>query len=92
MQTDIPYCKMFAETRGEVLSEAIWSGFGTIALHEILVQEAELDNISKLYNDIVYYSLSSYCIAPLPGNVIFRKKTTQQIRSKVYYMTSTILI
>ena len=87
-QVDIPDSKLFAEDRGEVLSEAIWSDFESIVLHEICCEIEEVSAISKVYNDIVYYSKTSYCLATLPHNVIFRNKRAAQIVSKREYSLS----
>ena len=59
LQIDIPSSKRFAQERGECMSQAIWSNFEPIVLHEIctsLRQESDNSMIAKLYNDVVYYS------------------------------------
>ena len=88
LQIDIPSSKRFAQERGEHISEGIWSSFESTVLHDIctsLQQETDSGIITKLYNDIVYYSTSSYCLVALPSDVVFRKKSILQITSKINY-------
>ena len=71
---DLPKSKQFAEDRGETISEAIWSEFESILLDEVCRKVEEVDAVVKLYNDLVYYSGTSYCVEQLPQSVVFRNK------------------
>ena len=84
----LPSCIKFAEERGEIVSQAIWSEFETLVVHKISLQECDITIISKIYSNIVYYANCSYCIAPLLKNVVFLNKTTDQIRSKVNHVSA----
>ena len=79
LQVDIQSSTHFTETRGEKISEAIWSDLESI---EICNEVKQLDLILKLYNDIVYYSKTSYCFATLPHNAVLRNKNVVQISAK----------
>ena len=59
----MPNSKAFAMDRGECISTAVWSDFESIIVMEILQSHDQEDttNITKLYNDIVYYSSSLFC-------------------------------
>ena len=83
-QVKLPASKKFAEDRGEAITQAIWSYFLTIVLEEVCCKEDDVDmNIAtELYNNIQYYSTTTYCIKKLPNNIVFRKKTFGQISSK----------
>ena len=72
------------------MSTAVWSDFESIIVLEILQSHDQEDttNITKLYNDIVYYSSSLFCACPLPRTVVFREKTVGQIESKLQYVRS----
>ena len=77
LQINIPSSKRLAQERGECMSQAIWSNFESIVLHEIctsLRQESDNSMIAKLYNDVVYYSTTSICLFTLPQDIVFRKK------------------
>ena len=37
--------------------------------------EVEVDEVVKVYNDIVYYSKAPYCVAILANIAIFRNKS-----------------
>ena len=65
------------------MSTAVWSDFESIIVMEILQSHNQEDttNITKLYNDIFYYSSSLFCACPLPHTVVFREKTTGQIEN-----------
>ena len=71
------------------MSTAVWSDFESIIVMEILQShdQENTTNITKLYNDIVYYS-SLFCACPLPYTVVFREKTIGQIESKLQYVRS----
>ena len=50
----VPQCKVFAEQRGEKLSEAMLSVFfENIVLHELSIEQKDSD----IFNDIVSYSI-----------------------------------
>ena len=88
LQINIPSSKRFAQERGECMSQAIWSNFESIVLHEIctsLQQESDNSMIAKLYNDVVYYSTTSICLFTLPQDIVFRKKSQGEISSKINY-------
>ena len=54
MQVSVPQCKVFAEQRGEKLSEAMLSVFfENIVLHELSIEQKDSD----IFNDIVSYSI-----------------------------------
>ena len=42
-----------------------------------------MEDVVKLYNDMVYYSNAPYCVAALPHDVVFRSKKTVQVVSKL---------
>ena len=90
LQLQLPTSKKFAIDRGESLSDAIWSDFETIIVMEVSQSSEYKDasTITKLYNDIVYYSSSLFCSCPLPHSVVFREKTIHQVQSKVQHMHS----
>ena len=82
---DVPKCQRFAEQRKEAIGMGVWSDFENITLNEI-ISLSSLENmeiVGKLYNDIVDYSTASYCTAPLPPGIVFTKKNTKQIISKI---------
>ena len=87
-QVDLPQSKQFAQERGETISEAIWSEFETIVLYEVCQTVEDMDAVVKLYNDVVYYSGTSYCVERLPQSIVFRQKRGAQIigkrRSELY--------
>ena len=59
MQVEIPPSKRFAVDRGdhEAVSEAVWFSFESIVLDELCKSpDVESIDITKLYNDILYYS------------------------------------
>ena len=88
LQMDIPSSKRFAQERGELMSQAIWSSFESIVLTEIcnsLQQENDNNVIAKLYNELVQYSTSSYCLLALPPDIVFREKSLREIISKINY-------
>ena len=64
----------------------IWSRFESIVLHEILSptgqQIADVKDITKIFNDMVHYSTSSYSILSLPSNVVFRNKSISEVTAK----------
>ena len=72
----MPTSKQFAL---ELLSEAIWSDFESIVLHELCSKLEDNNEILKLYNDIVHYSKTTYCLYLLPHDVVFRSKSAAQI-------------
>ena len=84
-QVEVPSCKRFATDRGEVVSETIWSDFESIILHKICLKMEDIHSILKMYDDIVHYSNTPYCVFALPPNVIFRR-TSAQISSKMRTM------
>ena len=89
LQQEIPSSKRFALDRGESLSKGTWSDFETIVIDEIckLSRKQQLDkNITEAYNNIVYYSKSTFCTIPLESTIVFREKTSAQISSKIAYM------
>lgn len=88
LQVEIPKSKRFAEERGEIMSAAIWSHFETILLNELcttLLDQPTNEVITQVYNDIVDYSTSSFCLAVLPDDIVLRKKTLNEITSKINY-------
>ena len=87
MQVPIPNSQTFANQREEKLSDGVWSSFETIALHETLGdhKDNETSMITKIYNDVVSYSTEAYCVAPVPTDTVFRKKTEAQVTK--YYRT-----
>ena len=70
------------------MSEQIWSTFECIVLNNIVLATAEQDHASilKNYNDIVFYSTTPFCTFFLPDNVVFREKTSAQIRAKLEHI------
>ena len=67
---EVPSSKRFAEQRNEILLEAIWSDLESVVLHEICKEVKDRDSICKVYNDIVYYSSTSYYVyGGLPQNI-----------------------
>ena len=64
LQAAVPTSKRFAIDRGESLSTSIWSDFESIVLDEILLchQEASTIDVTNIYNNIVNYSKSTFCI------------------------------
>lgn len=97
-QVDIPDSKRFAESRGESISMSTWSDFEALVLSEVVKHFSENEechtypNITKLYNDIVYYSTSSYCIHSLPPNLVFRGKSINEVTGKIKYMSSHTIL
>ena len=91
MQQQIPSSKMFALDRGESLSTAIWSDFESIVLAEICAL-GQQEDITKFYNDIVYYSKSSFCMVPLKEGIVFREKTTSQLSAKLEHMRANMRV
>jgi len=90
MQVDIPSSKKFAIDRGEAISESIWSDFETLVLKEIqlfVLNDADRADVVKLYNDVVSYSSSSFCTIKIEEDAVFRKKSENQIASKVSHLT-----
>ena len=52
LQVKIPKSKRFAEDRGEIVSEAIWSHFETVLLNElrtVLLDQPTNEVITKMY-------------------------------------------
>ncbi len=45
-----------------------------------------------LYNDIVYYSMSTFCAIPLKNDTVFRQKTSNQIHSRINFAKNIIMI
>jgi len=91
LQVPIPSSKRFVLDRGEVLSESIWSDFETLVLEEILHNERILEDdesvdVTKLYNDIVDYSSSSFCTIKIEEDAVFRKKSATQIAAKIAHL------
>ena len=80
----IPNSKRFAIERGESLSVSIWSKFESIVLQELL--QVTDGNLTKLYNDTVVYSKSSFCVVPLEEGTVFREKTKTQIEAKLAHL------
>ena len=82
---DVPNSKRFAEQRKEDISMGIWSDFENIVLNQIisLTSFESMESVGKLYNDTVDYSSAPYCTVPLPPGIVFTKKSTKQITSKI---------
>ena len=76
-QISLPNSKKFAE--------GVWSEFETIVVLEIFCFHENQDSalITKLYNDVVFYSTSLFCLDPLPDNVVFRGKRVNQVEAKL---------
>ena len=92
LQKEIPSSKKFALDRGESLSTAIWSDFESIVLEEISASEQQDESMIKLFNDIVYYSKSSFCTIPLTEDIVFREKTSSQISAKIEHIYKSMLV
>ena len=92
LQKEIPSSKNFVLDRGESLSTAIWSDFESIVLEEISASEQQDENMTKLFNDIVYYSKSSFCTIPLTEDIVFREKTSSQISAKIEHIYKSMLV
>ena len=88
MQEDVPSSKRFAEERGELVEAGTWSNFESIVLNEIYYIAEKDQNVDavKLYDDVVYYAHSNFCTSPLPDNIVFRKKSSKQVTSKLSYI------
>ena len=82
---EIPPSKKFVVERGEIVSSSIWSDLETIILKEISITTEEYTHhsVTKLYNDIVYYSTCCFHTHTLPENAILREKSLQQISFKL---------
>lgn len=67
------------------MSSSIWSDLETIILKEISIASEEYTHhsVTKLYNDIVYYSTCCFCTHTLPENAILREKSLQQVSFKL---------
>ena len=88
MQEDVPSSKRFAEERGELVETGCWSNFETLVLseiHNIAEKNQNADSV-KLYNDVVNYAHSNFCTCPLPDNIIFQTKSSNQVASKLSYI------
>ena len=87
MQVVLPNAKKFASDRHEELPDTIWSDFEAIVLNEVTssLQSTDIDIVTKVYSDIVFYSKSSFCIHKLPCNTVFRSKTQRQVAAKLKY-------
>ena len=76
-QLDIPSSKRFAIDKGEVISTAIWSEFETIVIQEVMKyledESKDEEELTKMYNDVVYYASSLFCTLHLPDDAVFRK-------------------
>ena len=85
---DIPSAKRFAQERKEILTETHWSDFETIVLSEVAkqVESSNCQSIQKVYNDVVYYSTALFCTNPLSPDIVFRRKTQEQIQAKLKYI------
>ena len=85
LEKEIPPSKKFAVERGEMVSSSIWSDLETIILKEISIASKEYTHhsVTKLYNDIVYYSTCCFCTHTLPENAILREKSLQQVSFKL---------
>lgn len=84
----MPSSKRFAEERGELVEAGSWSNFESIVLnqiYQILEKDQNVDAI-KLYGDVVYYAHSNFCTSPLPDNIVFRMKSSNQVTSKLSYI------
>lgn len=71
------------------MSRATWSNLETILLSELCTTlQDQYDNevITKVYNDIVDYSTTSFCSVILPDDVVLRKKTLNEVTSKIKYI------
>ena len=75
-QQDIPSSKRFAEDRQKKISKGPWSEFESLLLNQVISKflPDDLAAITKLYNDVVYYSTSPFSIYPLPSDIVLRKK------------------
>ena len=85
-EVHIPSSKKFALDRGECISVGIWSDFETLVLNEVheISKRTDLDK-TKLYNDVVHYTHSKFCITPIPEGIVFREKTCTQVNSKLQF-------
>ena len=84
-QVKIPQSRFFAELKGEKIAKGNWSQFETIILYEIsaIIDPRNIQEITKLYQDIYDYSRSPYCTIKLPSSVVFGNKTKKEINSKI---------
>ncbi len=91
-QVDIPTSKKFALERGEILSTGVWSDFESIVLNEIISHQEKDSTIDIVttYNDIVYYSMSTFCAIPLLDGTVFRQKNSKQIHSRINFSNKII--
>ena len=88
LQIPLPVSKIFAVDRGEAITGGCWSEFETIVLMEIFYNHEKEDKaaITKLFNDIAYYSTSLFCVNPLPEDVVFRQRSLHQIQAKLKHV------
>lgn len=92
LQLDVPSCKKYANERGESINLGIWSKFETLVIMEIVAGLSysklsyDTENVRHIFNDIVYYSTTSFCVLPLPDNIVFRSKTYGQIEAKLKHV------
>ena len=82
-QQDVPTSKRFANECGEEISRGVWSDFESILLSEVITRvsatneqddQFEYNIITKLYNEVVYYSTAPFCIYPIESSILLRKK------------------
>ena len=62
----------------ERISNAILSAFESIVLHEVSTLQQSIANADDIFNDVVDYSTSSYCLVSLPSCTVFRKLMRSQ--------------
>ncbi len=92
LQIDLPCSKKFAFDSGEEVALGVWSKFETLVLYEIVATLSyskttyDASIAENVYNNIHYYSTASFCVHPLPTNVVFRSKTARSIHAKLKHI------
>lgn len=95
LQIALPTSKKFAADRRESLSTSIWSDFESIVLNEILSNHQETlstTDIANTYNNVVYYSKSTFCTLPLELVLYSERKRTIKSVPKLNLWISVLYI
>ena len=92
LQVDITCSKKFASDSGEDISHGVWSNFETLVVNEIVATLCysksiyDASTVTSVYNNVHYYSTASFCMLPLPDNVVFRSKSARKIDARLKYI------